>query len=137
MHQEIEYFGTMPDAIDPVDHSFYSRMIRHNPETNAEELILYKNKIGAAGETVMDTVTFENPETFNCAIGQLEEIGTAVVTGMGEIRHEHHIWNHDKNPEEWFDKNEDERTRGVITCVLHIKRGILCPCEPRIAKAQS
>jgi hypothetical protein len=136
MHQEIEYFATPPDAIDPVDFSFYSRMIRHNPESGRGELILYKNKSGVVGETITDTITFKDPGTFKCAIDQLEEIGTAVVTGMGVIRHEHHIWNHVETPEEWFDTAEDESTHGMITCVLHIKNGILCPCEPRIAKAK-
>ena len=134
MHQEIEYFATLLDTIDPVDHSFYSRMIRHNVENGRDELVLYKNKSGVIGETITDTLTFKDPETFKCAIGQLEEIGTAVVTGMGEIRHEHHVWNRGENPDERFDTTEDLSTRGIVTCVLHIKNGILCPCEPRMAK---
>lgn len=134
MSQEIEYFRTLPDAIDPCDFSFYSRMIRHNPENGKDELVLSKNKLGTVGETIIDTITFKDPETFKCAIKQLEEIGTAVVTGIGEVRHEHHIWNHEQNPMEWFDTTEDESTRGNITCVLHIKNGILCPCEPKVAK---
>jgi hypothetical protein len=135
MSQEIEYFATMPDAIDPVEHFFYSRMIRHNPENGKDELILYKNKSGLVGETVKDTVTFKDPETFRCAIDQLDEIGTAVVTGMGVIRHEHHIWNHTETPEEWFDTTEDENRQGMITCILRIKNGSLCPCEPKITKS--
>lgn len=134
MHQEIEYFATPPDAIDPGDLSFYSRMIRHNPDTGKDELILYKNKPGIVGEIITDTVTFEDPEIFKCAIKQLEEIGTAVITGMGEIRHQHNLWNHNQDVNELFDKNEDESTRGRITCVLHLKNMILCPCEPKITK---
>jgi hypothetical protein len=112
-------------------------MIRHNSETGKDELILYKNKSGDVGETVTNTITFKDPETFKCAIDQLEKIGTAVVTGMGEIRHEHHIWNHSQNSDEWFDTTEDECKLGVVTCVLHIKNGVLAPCDPRIPKAST
>ncbi|HUC94526.1 MAG TPA: hypothetical protein VMR19_00775 [Candidatus Saccharimonadales bacterium] len=130
MSQEIEYFCTLPDCIDPADLSFCSRKIRNNPETGESELILHKTKPGKVGETVTDTITFEDPKTLNCAIDQLDEIGTAVVTGLGKIRHEHHIW----DLPEAFDKTEDEVTSGFVTCILHIKYGILAPCEPRIVK---
>jgi len=134
MPQEIEYFHTMPDTIDLSDLSFCSRMIRHNPETGEDELILYKHKPGLVGETITDTITLDDPKTFNCAIDRLYERGTVVVRGMGKIRHEHHIWNYAENKDEWFDKTEDEFTKGMVTCVLHVKNGILAPCEPKIVK---
>jgi hypothetical protein len=112
-------------------------MIRHNSEIDQDELVLYRSKPGIMGETIMDTVVFDDPETFQQAIKQLKKIGTVVVSGTGEIRHQHHLWNHTENSEDWFDKNEDESTWGRISCVLRVKNGILAPCEPKIVKASS